>query len=61
MVTISGMYSVARGSASGACRPSSAQSSCMAVMKRLASAFQSSPFSCARWMILSSMSVMLRT
>ena len=46
---------------SGSCRPSVAQSSCMARVKRLARSFQFSPASAARAMILSSMSVTLRT
>ena len=48
MAMMGPMYSVARGSKSGGCRPSVAQSSCMATVKRRASSAQSSPFSAAR-------------
>jgi hypothetical protein len=52
---------VARGSWSGRSTPSASASSCIAAMKRSVSWRMLSPFSCARRMILSSMSVMLRT
>ena len=61
IATISATYSVALGSCSGRSTPSAAQSSCMAAMNRSVSAPIVSPFSAARAMILSSMSVMLRT
>ena len=55
------MNCVARGSWSGRAMPSASKSSCISWMKRAVSADGVSPFSAARWMILSSMSVMLRT
>ena len=58
---ISGTYSVARGSWSGGSMPRASTSSCIASMNRCVSASIGSPFSAARLMILSSMSVMLRT
>ena len=61
IATISGMYCVARGSWSGFSTPSAAKSSSIAAMKRAVSASIGSPRSAARSMILSSMSVMLRT
>ena len=59
--SIRSTYSVARGSRSGGRIPSAAQSSCIAAMNRSVTAAIGSPFSRARAMILSSMSVMLRT
>jgi hypothetical protein len=56
-----GTWPVARGSWSGRSTPSAALSSSIALMKRAVSVSTGSPFSCARLMILSSMSVMLRT
>ena len=61
MSSICATYCVARGSWSGGSTPSAAASSFIAAMKRAVSASIVSPFSCARRMILSSMSVMLRT
>ena len=58
---ISATYCVARGSCSGRSMASAAQSAFIAAMKRSVSASTGSPFSAARAMILSSMSVMLRT
>ena len=58
---IGAMYWVARGSKSGLITPSAAASSSIAAMKRAVSASIGSLFSAARLMILSSMSVMLRT
>jgi len=52
---------VARGSNSGFSTPSAATSSFMAAMKRAVRISIGSRFSCARLMILSSISVMLRT
>jgi hypothetical protein len=56
-----GTWPVARGSWSGGSTPSAAQSSCIAAMKRAVRSAIGSRFSAARRMILSSMSVMLRT
>jgi hypothetical protein len=61
IATISAMYSVARGSSVGRLQPEQRAVLVHGAVKRRASALQSSPFSAARWMILSSMSVMLRT
>ncbi len=61
MFSMPGTWPVARGSKSGFSTPSAALSSFIARMKRAVSASTGSPFSCARLMILSSISVMLRT
>ncbi len=61
MSCISATYSVARGSWSGRSIPKASASSCMAAMKRSVNERMLSPFSTARRIILSSMSVILRT
>ncbi|MNN94309.1 hypothetical protein D3C81_2129100 [compost metagenome] len=55
------IWSVARGSWSGGRMFRRRSSSCIASIMRAVSASNDSPFSLARLMILSSMSVMLRT
>jgi hypothetical protein len=61
MAIIRGMWSVARGSMSGGRLPSAAMSAWNAAVVRSVSARIVSPFFCAAALILSSMSVMLRT
>jgi hypothetical protein len=61
MSSMPATWPVARGSWSGRSTPRAALSSFIALMNRSVSASTGSPFSCARLMILSSMSVMLRT
>ncbi len=55
------MWAVARGSSVGGRMPRASESSCMAAMKRSVRSEKGSPRSLARLMILSSISVMLRT
>ncbi len=59
--SICGTYSVARGTTPGGRMPRACVSSSMYLVKRVTSEERVSPFSTARLMILSSMSVMLRT